>query len=183
MKGNRILVLVVLILAASAVVFIGWNRYFDSQTNQSQQAEIAEGWTQYENKRFGFSFSYPDDWYLHDVENDYTLVSVSPVSPDDPRRASDIGLHTSFNTKLLQEESIEAHVQTITDNPYIEDFTSSEITLDNGAVVPFISYGSPSGARWHESFITLSDSAILRVWFSPSEETYMQTLRSFRWRR
>lgn len=183
MKGNRIFILVVFILAVGAVVFVGWNGYFDPQTNQSPQTEIAEGLTQYENERFGFSFSYPDDWYLYNEESDYALVSISPMGPNDPRRPSGASLLSTFNVGLLQEESIEAYLQPIKENPIFEQFTTSEIELDNGMVVSLISYFHPIGTDRIESFIELSDGNILRVWFSSSEEMYMQILRSFEWRR
>ncbi|HEC30745.1 MAG TPA: hypothetical protein ENI66_01885 [Candidatus Yonathbacteria bacterium] len=110
MKDKRIFILVVLILVASAIVFIGWNRYFDPQTNRPPQTEIMEGWTQYKNERFGFSFSYPNDWYLYDNGGDYSLVFVSPISPNNPKLASGTGLLSSFNVGLLQEKSIEAYL-------------------------------------------------------------------------
>lgn len=181
MKGNRILILAIFILVAGAVVFIGWNSYFGSQTNRFSKTEIMEGWTQYENERFGFSFSYPDDWHRYNEESGYALVSVSPISPNDPKLASGAGLLSSFNVGFLQKESIEAYLQSTKENPLFERFDTSEIKLDNGMIVPLISYFHPIGTDRIESFIKLSDGTILHVWFSSSEETYAHILRSFRW--
>ncbi len=180
MKKIIIIISVFFLLVASVTFFITKDRYFNTQINQSSQTKITEGWTQYENEKFGFSFSYPDDWYLYNEESDYVLVFVSSISPNDPKLASGAGLLSSFNIRLLQEKSIEAHLQPIKENPLFEQFTTSEIELDNGMVVPLISYLHPIGTDRIESFIELIDGTILQIWFSSSEETYMQILRSFR---
>ena len=138
------------------------------------------GWERYEDTERGFSFAYPSDWYVFD-EGDYALLSVSPIGPDDPRRPSGISLASSFTVGLLQEESIEAHIQNVADVPHNDNFTASEITLDTGETVTFLSYGTPYGSAMNESFITLNNGAVLHIWFSSTDETYMQILRSFRW--
>lgn len=139
-----------------------------------------DGWERYEDAERGFSFAYPSDWYVFD-EGKYALLSVSPIGPDDPRRPSGMSLASSFTVGLLQEESIEAHIQNVADVPHNDNVTASEITLDTGETVTFLSYGTPYGSAMNESFIALNNGAVLHIWFSATDEPYMQILRSFRW--
>lgn len=175
------------ILAIGATVFVWWNGGVDTNTDEPAQthtseASAMESWVRYESEVYDFSFAYPNDWYLNDDEGGYALVSVSPMSPDDPRRPSSASLYSTFFVGLFEEESVTSHIQTITDNPYNEGVVSSEIVLDSGVTVPFVTYGNAYGARVNESFITLHDDTILRVWFGGPQEICLEILRSFEWR-
>ena len=186
MKRNTVFLAILAAVAIGAVVFVWWNEGVDTNTDESAQthtsgANVTESWMRYENEAYGFSFAYPNDWYLNDDEGEYALVSVTPMSPDDPRNASSVGLGSVLVVGLLQEQSIEAHIRNITESPYNTDVTSSEIAFDNGTAIPFISYGTPYGANMNEAFITLSDGTILNIWFSSRGDVYLDTLRSFEW--
>ena len=106
MNRNILLILTLFILAVGAVVFIWWSGPNDEEINVPQNT--MQSWMRYEDETLGFSFLYPDDWYLYNEESDYALVSVSSMSPDDPRRPSGASLISSFTVRLLQEENIEA---------------------------------------------------------------------------
>ncbi|MCG2695259.1 hypothetical protein L6261_04250 [Candidatus Parcubacteria bacterium] len=178
MKYNKIIILIIFLIIITTI-FILKDKYFSSQINQFPLIETMGEWTQYENKEIGFSFSYPNEWYPYNEESDYALISVSPLSPTDPKVASDAGLLSAFNVGILKEESIEKYIQPIKENSLFEPFTVSEIELNNGTIIPVITYFNPIGTYQTESFVRLDDGTILRIWFSASDKIYTQILRSF----
>lgn len=185
MKSKMILPLIVLIMALGIAAFMVWSTQGDVSTDESPniaEVEVSAQWTRYQNSEPSFAFAYPETMYLSKDGGDAVLLSVSGLSPDDPRRASDIGLFSSFNIRVLQEASIDSYVQTIEKDPLTEQFTSSNIELNNGAIVPTISYRNAFGARVHESFVNTGNGKIVTIWFVGDTEytdTFFDILRSF----
>jgi hypothetical protein len=181
MKYYKIIILIIFLIVCTTV-FILKDKIFNTQANQISQTEIKESWKEYRNEKIGFSFSYPADWYTHNENSNYALISVSPIGPDDKRLASDVGLITSFDVKILSEKSIEDHIKPFKNNPLFQPFTTSNIELDNGVIIPTISYFNPIGTDRIEAFVKLDNGDILQIAHSiPVDETYMKILRSFQW--
>ncbi len=184
MKSKTIPLLIVLTLALG-IAFMIWSAQDNVPADEPlelSEVEALAQWTRYQNSELAFSFAYPETMYLSEDGGDTILLSVSVLSPDDPQRASDIGLFSSFTIRLLQEDSIDAYVQTIEQDSLTEQFISSDIKLDDGTIAPAISYGNAFGVRIHESFVNVGNGEIITIRFVEGTEytdIFFEMLHSF----
>lgn len=179
MKNNIIILTIIGILILGVAALIKWGSFGEKDTMEPTTASL----TQYQNETPHFSFSHPESMLVSENDGN-ALVSVSALSPDDPRRASDIGLMSTLNVRQFEGDSVEAYIQKIAQDQFTEQFIFSDITLDNGVSVPSIIYTNAFGARVQESFIEVDSNNILVLHFVADTDysaDFEKILRSFAW--
>ncbi len=183
MKNNIIILSIIIILILGAIALVSWN--FNSKKNTEAQSNTHSSWIQYKNKTHNFSFLYPESMHIN--ENDGTaFVSVSVLSPDNSQNASDIGLLAKFTVYPVEGGNIEAYIQTINQSQFTEQFTFSEIILDNGVAIITITYNDAFGVHIQKSFIDIDGGDDLSISFvrdTKYSDTFFEILRSFDWRK
>lgn len=76
----------------------------------SQQGVVSDGdkWTTFEDERFNFTFDYPTEYYVDVADR---RIELSPLAPDDPKRASSVGIVSGVTITLKDMTSLDEVIQ------------------------------------------------------------------------
>ena len=174
----------VLVVIIGAVIFQISKQPADSVSDDEEQfsnVNVSSEWKQYENNVFGFSLAYPETFYLSGQIGEGGVLSISALSSDDPKSASDIGLASTLRILVL-DEGRDAYVQRIRENILNEDVVLSNVAFNDGSIAQEVFYKNPFGVQIKEIFIeTAQGETIMMSFWSETDHSaiFEEIMQSF----
>ncbi len=117
-----------------------------------------DGWTTYTDDKIQFAIRYPSNWYSEQSENG---VFFTPLSPEDPKHSSSIGLASSLSIAIIDLEEF-SQIQKIAT-------TEEQIEINGQKGVLLLTPNAYAGGSNHHYAFPLSSELYLQVRFYGGE--------------